>query len=448
MIKFLNIALFTGIFACVMTSADLYSQDTGLPESWVNPPPDVVPTYPFEPNPLKPLVSMGPDGKLVYKPYSDKGDRVLDWSNVGYEKSNVPIPNVPVKDTLSPLEGETIVDGNMAYPKGPDSHDMIQAALYKVWQMTPDANGNKGAVLLKAGTYYINGAITIPTGVVLRGEGSDENGTILIIRSTNGGGSAIQIGQGSIYINWASTVRITDDYVPSGSYEISVTDASAFKAGDFVFVRKTVNQAWIDTLGMGERLRHIRGGTEGLNKVPWDPDSYQFMHLRQITKVEGNTITLDMMMPQSISDVYGGGEVLKADVSSLSTQCGVESLSVVSNYDATAKDTGKDATDFMNFQNGISINNAMDSWLRDVTVKHVYFAAVNLGYGSRQVTVRDCKSLEPIGPYHGGFRYPFCIGDGTGHLFYNCFSEDGRHDFVGGSRAMGPFAFVKCTAVR
>ncbi len=353
---------------------------------------------------------------------------------------------MPVKDTLSPLEGETSPDGNMAYPKGPDSHDMIQAALYKVWQMTPDANGNKGALLLKAGTYYINGSLFIPSGVVLRGEGDGENGTILIFRST-GGGSAIQIGQGSIGKNWVSTVRITDDYVPSGSYELSVTDASAFKAGDFVFVRKTVNQAWIDTLGMGERLRHIRGGEEGANKVPWKPESYQFMHLRQITKVEGNTITLDVMMPQSISDIYGGGEVLKADVSSLATQCGVESLSVVSNYDATIKDTGKEA-DFINFQNGISVTNAMDCWVRDVSVKHVYFAAISLDYGSCQVTVRDCKSLEPVGPRRGGFRYSFCIGDGSSHLIYNCYAEDGRHDFVGGSRALGPFAFVKCTAVR
>ncbi len=87
MTRFLHFTLFTGIFAFLMTSADLYSQDTGLPESWVNPPPDVVPTYPFEPNPLQPLVSMGPDGKLVYKPYSDKGDRVLDWSKAGYKQS-------------------------------------------------------------------------------------------------------------------------------------------------------------------------------------------------------------------------------------------------------------------------------------------------------------------------------------------------------------------------
>jgi hypothetical protein len=428
-------------------AVELFSQD--LPESWVNPPPDPadVQTYTFEPSPLEPLVSMGQDGKLVYKSYSDKGDRVLDWSKTGYKQSNVPLPDAPVMDTLSPLPGETSQDGNMAYPKGPDSREEIQAALYRVWQMTPNANGVKGAVLLKAGTWYVYGGLYIPPGVVLRGEGDDEDGTTIIFRTASGGGHAIKIGQGNIINNWSSTVRITDDYVPSGSYEIAVEDASSFNPGDYVYIRKTVNQQWIDDLGVGERLRHIRGGEEGLGKTPWKPESYQFMHLRQIAEVNGNTITLDVMMPQSIAIEHGGGEVLKADVASLATHCGVESLCIVSNYDKTIEDTGKDAN-FYNYGTGVSIGNAMDSWVRNVTMKHIYFAAVNIGDGSRHITVRDCKYLEPVGPKRGGFRYPFNMGGGTGHLVYNCYSEDARHDFAGGSRTMGPFAFVNSTAVR
>ena len=88
------------------------------------------------------------------------------------------------------------------------------------------------------------------------------------------------------------------------------------------------------------------------------------------------------------------------------------------------------------------------SWVRDCTVVHVSFAAVATGPNSLRVTVRDVKCLAPVGPKRGGFRYAFTIGGGTMHLFYNCHSEDGRHDFAVGSRGTGPFAFVKCTAVR
>jgi hypothetical protein len=418
-----------------------------LPDSWVNPAPGKVVTDTFEPSPLKPLVSMGPEGKLDYKFYSDKGDRVLDWSYCGYKQSEVPIPDVRVRETLRPLMGEISRDGKMAYPKGPDSHDVIQAALNKVAGLTPDADGLKGAVLLKAGTYYVNGSLHVPSGVVLRGEGNNENGTTLILRNTSGSRNAIEFGQGRIEQLREYAVRIVGDYTPSGSYEVSVTNASSFKPGDFVFVRKTVNKEWVDDLGMGERLRHIRGGKEGLKKKPWQPKSYQFMHLRQIAKVKGNKITLDVMLPQSITKEHGGGEVFKADLSSLSTHSGVESLRLVSNYNTTVEDTGKDAN-FMNFRTAIAVRNAMDSWVRNVTVKHMQFAAVSMGDGSCQITVRDCRYLEPVGPKRGGFRYAYNMGGGTGHLVYNCYSEDARHDFAGGSRAMGPFAFVNSTAVR
>jgi hypothetical protein len=81
-------------------------------------------------------------------------------------------------------------------------------------------------------------------------------------------------------------------------------------------------------------------------------------------------------------------------------------------------------------------------------MKHFSFAAVNMSHNTRQITTRDTKCLEPIGPKRGGKRYAFNISGGTLHLFYNCYSEDSRHDFALGSRETGPFAFVRCTAVR
>jgi len=242
-------------------------------------------------------------------------------------------------------------------------------------------------------------------------------------------------------------VRITNAYLPSGSIRVEVENASQFRVGNYIHVRKTTNQAWIDTLGMGERLRHIRGGREGLNKRPWVPEAYRPAHLRRITAIHGNTLTLDGVLPESIDQEHGGGTVYLVNVDALGTQSGVESLRIVSNYDTTVRDTGKDA-DFKNFSSGISVAGTYDSWVRSCTVLHVSFAAVNTGNDSRQITIRDMKCLAPVGPKRGGLRYAFNIGGGTLHLFYKCYSEDGRHDFALGSRETGPFAFVECTAVR
>lgn len=49
----------------------------------------------------------------------------------------------------------------------------------------------------------------------------------------------------------APLVRVVDDYVSTGSRRLTLDDASSFAPGDFVGVRKTVNQQWIDDLGSG-----------------------------------------------------------------------------------------------------------------------------------------------------------------------------------------------------
>ena len=441
-VRMLSALLVVGFFGIQYATAEK------LPESWVEEGPSSIKKNKFVPSDKAPLISMGEDGNLVYSAYSELGDRLLDWSYCGYMKSEVPIPMVPVVETLEPIGGDVEPDGDMAYPSGPDSQKRIQEALDKVGSKKTDEDGFRGAVLLKRGIYFLDGGLNIPPGVVLRGEGDGLNGTVLIVNSSDDGGSMIRIGEsGAKAQSSGSTERIIEPYVPAGSYKITVDNAASFDVGDFVNVRKTTNQQWIDDLGMGERLRHIRGGKEGLKKNPWKPKSYQFSHIRQITDIDGDTITLDVMLPQSISSEHGGGEVQKVNIDSYATQSGIEFLGLVSNYDTSVEDTGKGAN-FVNYKSGIVVSGAENSWVRNCTVLHVSFAAVSVGDNTRHITVRDSKNLAPVGPKRGGNRYAFSIGGGTLHLFYNCYSEDGRHDFVGGSRTMGPFAFVNCTAVR
>lgn len=422
-----------------------------LPETWVNDPPDqdaAFPVYPYAPDKWAPVVSMGADGHLVYKPYSDEGDRVLDWSYCGYEYSEVPIPDVPAVVTLQSLTDETSPNGNMRYPLGTDNREQIQAALDRVEAMQPGPDGYKGAVLLKKGTYFIIGSLEIGPGVVLRGEGDGPEGTVLVFNSTGEYHAMVMEGEGPVTdFDTVNKVRITHEYVPSGSMALKVENAEQFAPGDFVCILKTVNEKWIEDLGMGERLRHIRAGKEGTGKHPWKPASYQFQHIHRINDVDGNTITLDMELPQSIEKQYGGGEVYKVSVDQLGAQSGAEFLRIVSNYDTTVTSKSK-KTNYWNFGTGILLKNIHDSWVRNCTMMHFYKSAVSIDDDTRNITVRDCKSLEPVGPYGGGYRYAFAVNGGSGHLFYRCYSEDGRHDFVGGSRTIGPNAFVKCTAVR
>src|SRR6266498_4300967 len=115
--------------------------------------------------PTTSLVYPGIDGKLVYVADS-LGNRIPDFSNAGYKGGGVTIPYVPVKAIVWPVAG--------------DNADKIQKAIDSVAALPLDAYGFRGAVLLKMGFYQLDKPLYIKaSGVVLRGEGMSDIGTIL-----------------------------------------------------------------------------------------------------------------------------------------------------------------------------------------------------------------------------------------------------------------------------
>jgi hypothetical protein len=134
--------------------------------------PDVYDTFTFsalDPEPVSSgqsrIVFAGPDGRLGYAP-DFKGNRPLDFSNAGYGGGGVALPNVQARVAVEPGEG--------------DDSARIQAAIDQVSAMPQNAEGIRGAVLLKRGRFEVGTTLVIrASGVVLRGEGRGEDGTIL-----------------------------------------------------------------------------------------------------------------------------------------------------------------------------------------------------------------------------------------------------------------------------
>ena len=118
---------------------------------------------------LRPTVSRvhpGTAGKLVYAP-DEQGNTIPDFSHAGYGGGGTVIPDVPIKETVWPVAG--------------DNTSNLQAAIDRVSALPLDQSGFRGAVLLKMGDYKMATPITIQaSGVVLRGEGMGDTGTILI----------------------------------------------------------------------------------------------------------------------------------------------------------------------------------------------------------------------------------------------------------------------------
>src|SRR5690606_32928912 len=87
---------------------------------------------------------------------------------VGYHQGDKDFPDMPIVKTLSPAEHGS-------------SQQLIQDAIDEISKRKPDKSGFRGTILLKKGTYRIPGTIRINSGgIVLRGEGSNADGTRLI----------------------------------------------------------------------------------------------------------------------------------------------------------------------------------------------------------------------------------------------------------------------------
>ncbi|MBM3852138.1 MAG: hypothetical protein FJ399_03175 [Verrucomicrobia bacterium] len=244
------------------------------------------------------LAQPGAEGKLVYAADA-KGNTLLDFSHCGYLGGGVALPEFPVRRTLHPAPGAE------------DDTARIQAALDEVSRGQPDVAGARGAVLLKRGQYRIGGTLRIAaSGVVLRGEGSSESGTVLLATGTKRR-TVIEVrgASGPKEVN-GSRQLITSDYIPVGARTFEVRDGAKLKAGDTVVVSRNGNQAWIHEIGM-DRITPRPG--DPTNTKQWAPFALPFD--RVITQVQGNRITVDAPLACAIEARWGGGEVWRYESS-------------------------------------------------------------------------------------------------------------------------------------
>ncbi len=390
--------------------------------------------------PTTSLVYPGTDGKLVYVADS-LGNKIPDFSNAGYKGGGVPIPYAAIKETIWPVLG--------------DNSDSIQAAIDRVSALPLDANGFRGAVLLKMGEYNLEKPITIKaSGVVLRGEGMSDLGTILIGKIPQGrtrGGLVNISGESGITINEESKQVITDKYVPVGTCSFNVKSAKEFKAGDKIIVRRIGNDAFIKEIGLDEE-------TVGRNR--WRP--FDIDYDRVITKIDGNTITVDVPIFTAVDERWGGGEVYKYDDARIEN-VGVENLRGFSEYNPSVRQTvygnmDRDDLDRQYQYQGneyysdenhysifINISNAKNAWVRNMSALHFVSSVVQVNPGSKWITVQDCQSLEPVSQRWGGRRFTYQM-NGQMCLVQRCLSHKGRHSFVMQNQQASGNVYRECEA--
>lgn len=364
------------------------------------------------------FVSVDPTGKLVY--HADKnGDIIPDFSQVGYYHGHKAIPQVKVVKTIQPVEGDAL--------------SVLQQAIDEISAMPKDKDGFRGALLIKKGVYRISGTLNVNTdGVVLRGEGDTENGTVLVA-SGKGQRTLVKIsGKGRVNEVTNSRKSITNKYVATGAKSFDVTDASGFKNGDRIILFRPGTDEWIQDIQMDKIVE--RQGTK-----QWQAKDYNLSFEREITQIQGNTIFIDNPVMMALDSKYGGGEIFKYTYNGRITEVGIENILFDSDYSSdTDEDHGWVAVGFNHIENG---------WAKKLTAKHFGYACVSLSSGAKNITVTDSKCFDAISIITGSRRYSF-NNDGQQNLFMNLVTTEGRHDYVTGAKVLGPNVFYNSSSTK
>lgn len=336
----------------------------------------------------------------------------MDYSYCGYKMSDEALPEAPVRIFVPHAEGDNTM--------------RIQAAIDYVSTLRPDGQGIRGAVLLDRGVFELTAPLRISaSGVVLRG--MDRDSTVLYKKGVDRG--AVVYLEGQDHRQYLDTLHIRGT-VPLGARVLPVSD-SRLKKGAEVMIWRPSTASWIARMGCSDF-----GGGQKMGYWGWRAGEIDVTWTRCISSVSADGVTLDAPLSMAL-DGESGAQLILYRGTGRAENSGVEHLTIESAYQHDRPMDEDHAWD------GIYIAHARNCWVRMVRFRHLAGSAVVIQRTGSQVTVEDCKSLQPISEIAGMRRRTFLVL-GEKCLFQRCYSEQGIHDFVAGLCAAGPNAFVQC----
>jgi hypothetical protein len=322
--------------------------------------------------------------------------------------------------------------------KGGDATSRIQRALDYVGSLPLDGRGFRGAVLLERGVYEVSEGLVIRhSGVILRGSGMGEDGTVLLATGTDRRTLIRVAGVNDRVVD--KEMVIADGYVPVNAMHFRVSGGGgggvsggggSLHVGDRILVHRPSTAEWIKQLGM-----ETFGG--GISALGWKPGQRDIYWDRRIVGVDGDGITIDAPLTAALDTAYGGGRLAAYRWAGRIGNVGVENLRCRSVFDP--QNLKDEAHSWM----AITMENVTDAWVRQVIVEHFAGSAVAVLETANRVTVEDCKYLAPVSEIGGQRRNAFFTSGGQ-TLFQRLYSERAFHDFSVGYCAPGPNAFVQC----
>ncbi|KAG0348705.1 hypothetical protein BG004_004419 [Podila humilis] len=402
--------------------------------------------YPNTPN--------NPEAPLGYIAYNRQGDRIMDFSMVGWNEGNTDLPNaatqVPVLASLSPRPGSDSNDD-----RGDDT-DRIQALIDRVTERTSaktQANTvvPTGALVLTRGIFRISRPLNIRgSGILLRGDPA--GGTRIVCQwEPTGHRYAIVVQGKKDKVLQHTRTPILSDYTPVGSYFLALDPAyfreTGLTVGDKIIVTRVGNDRWIQDIGMDDFDSDKKG------VKPWKKMRGRMYRTIRSLNTQTGIAQLDAPLPISIWRHYGGGWVTKYTDNKIRA-VGIQFLDLVfprnigRSTDDMLDEKGRGSEDYR-FSYEIFANYA----LRMDRVQHAYVSHVTTAFFHNFVSVgTDAHHITFDSVVHS---YPNDMLSGQSAfqlsgqlvLIKNSLSQGSFHFFVNINHVMGPNVVHRAQAV-
>ncbi|KAF9966868.1 hypothetical protein BGZ70_000979 [Mortierella alpina] len=251
--------------------------------------------------------------------------------------------------------------------KLPDDAARIQDAINRVENLPMEYSRKhntllRGAVLLKKGEYRVTGSLDInQSGVVLRGEGSKPDGTVI---------KSIKAVHGSL-------INITGHMVSTeGPQSLEIK-------GDNIVVERPGSQQWVSEIRMGSNPPEH----DPYTSYEWDATLFTFRFERTIVEIDHNsdTITVDIPMIMSFGPKYGPGRIYPfVHKYNTISDVGIENLRLIGNMDLHHPKTQQQTVP------AINIDNTIHDWVSDV-VAETFAGGIQASRWSRFITIQNCE---------------------------------------------------------
>lgn len=299
---------------------------------------------------------------------------------------------------------EPVLTLTAADPTGlSDSTAALQAAI--------DALSEGGSLLVPAGRYRVDGALTVRrSGVVIAGEGADRTFVhfTLAVGASGQAGLTFRGDEPEIM----DERPLTQDGVAREAW-LTLADTAGLQVGDRVAVGWVITEAFREAHGMSERW--------GFAADAWRP-----FFRRTVLAVEGDRVQLDV--PLRYPALLRDGASLRRDDGYL-REVGLQDLAISSVVDRAAALSA-------DRHHAVQLVRVEDGWVRRVASYDPVGEGDHLQSGglyverSRRVTVSEVELGRPQHRGEGGNGYLFELSRSSEVLVRDSSGREGRHNFI------------------